>query len=331
MKRIRVAILLISAAFLACSRTDSWLTEEPSPTPQPTATHTPSPTTTPSPSPIPSATPLDIEGEIAIVSDRDGSYQVYLMNADGSDVRQPTYGPGENTKPAWSPDGAYVAFTSARDGDREIYIMWNDGSDQVNFSDHPGDDHSPAWSPDGSAIAFVANIEGFDQLTVLSLDGSLRAGLRGGVAYPQASVCCVSSYSNTGVTSIGIEDGVGSITSDELTSQSLFIQRDVDRGGFSECCVAYSPTDDSFLQISSKSGVEQIYWEGGPEGGSVQLTYHAQGSHGPSRSLDGEWIAYYAEQDGAFDVFLMRPTAPEPPNLTSHPANDLEPAWRPSP
>lgn len=144
-------------------------------------------------------------------------------------------------------------------------------------------------------------------------------------------MCCVTWYSDTGVTFTGIEDDVGTITSYELTAQSLFIHQHTDRPGVSECCRAYSPIDDSFLKISSKSGVEQIYWEGRPEGGSVQLTYHSRGSFSPSWSPNAEWIAYHAEEDGSFDTFVVQVLAPEPLNLTNHPANDLDPAWRPFP
>ncbi len=103
-------LVLTAAILLACAQTDTRLPEEPTPTLPPTATHTPTPTATPSSTPVPSPTSLDIEGEIAFVSDRDGGYQIYLMNADGTDVRQLTHGPGENAKPAWSPDGSQIAF-----------------------------------------------------------------------------------------------------------------------------------------------------------------------------------------------------------------------------
>lgn len=106
MRPNQVAVLTVTIALLACSQTDALLSQEPTAVPPPTATHTPSPTPEPSATPTPSPTPLEIEGEIAFVSDRDGSYQIYVMNADGSDVRQVTHGPGENTQPDWSPEGA---------------------------------------------------------------------------------------------------------------------------------------------------------------------------------------------------------------------------------
>jgi len=322
-------LVLTAAILLACAQTDTRLLEEPTPTLPPTATHTPTPTATPSSTPVPSPTSLDIEGEIAFVSDRDGGYQIYLMNADGTDVRQLTHGPGENAKPAWSPDGSQIAFTSDRDGNREIYIMQSDGSGQLNFTRYPGDDHSPAWYPDGSAIAFVNNFEGSDEAVVLNLDGTLRKRIHSGIPSPQRTLCCVVWFSEDLLSFTAIDEGVGTVMSVSLSTGANFIHRDIDQVGFSECCRVDSPGDDSFLMVSVKTGVEQIYWEGGPQGGSVQLTDHSQGSYSPSWSPDGGWVVYYADDGNGYDVFVMQADELEPVNLTNHPANDLEPAWRP--
>jgi Tol biopolymer transport system component len=100
--------------------------------------------------------------------------EVWVANADGSDAKKLTDGPGRSAGPAWSPDGGRIAFTSDRDmnGDcffhdctgwnGEIYVMNADGSDPKRLTDDPGDDASPTWSPDGTRIAFSAlrNVEG---------------------------------------------------------------------------------------------------------------------------------------------------------------------------
>jgi len=82
-------------------------------------------------------------GQIAFVS-RSG--QLAVMNADGSDVRTLTAGRGSD--PAWSPDGATLAFAS----DSGIYLMNADGTRVAQLT-HGGTE--PTWSPDGSRIAFT--------------------------------------------------------------------------------------------------------------------------------------------------------------------------------
>lgn len=52
--------------------------------------------------------------QIAFASDRDGDYDIYVMEADGSDVRQLTNDPGDDTDPSWSPDGSRIVFISNR-------------------------------------------------------------------------------------------------------------------------------------------------------------------------------------------------------------------------
>jgi Tol biopolymer transport system component len=70
---------------------------------------------------------------------------VYVMNADGSDVARLTDAPGADYAPAWSPDGLRIAFVSVRDGNDEIYVMNADGTDQTNLTSHEANDGAPSW------------------------------------------------------------------------------------------------------------------------------------------------------------------------------------------
>ena len=79
---------------------------------------------------------------------------LYVMEADGSDVRRLTGTPFEEDHPAWSPDGTRIAF--GREGD--LWVMNADGTDKalvLETSAGSGWASSPEWSPDGSSIAFV--------------------------------------------------------------------------------------------------------------------------------------------------------------------------------
>ena len=72
---------------------------------------------------------------------------IYVMNADGSDIRRLTNNPAGDFEPTWSPDGTKIGFTSDRDWNLEIYVMDADGSNQHNISNNSADDWEPAWSP----------------------------------------------------------------------------------------------------------------------------------------------------------------------------------------
>jgi outer membrane protein assembly factor BamB len=82
---------------------------------------------------------------IAFSTNRDGNYEIYVMNADGTDQVNISENTADDTYPAWSPDGKRIAFSTNRDGNYEIYVMNADGTDQVNISENTADDTCPAW------------------------------------------------------------------------------------------------------------------------------------------------------------------------------------------
>lgn len=63
--------------------------------------------------------------KIAFHSNRSGSNEIYLMNTDGSKVKQLTRNSVDDLCPVISPDGSRIAFLSNRDGEMKIYIMKN--------------------------------------------------------------------------------------------------------------------------------------------------------------------------------------------------------------
>jgi TolB protein len=60
--------------------------------------------------------------QIAFTSNRDGNYEIYLMNADGSGQRNFTRHKSQDNFAAWSPDGKRIAFISNRAGGHDVYV-----------------------------------------------------------------------------------------------------------------------------------------------------------------------------------------------------------------
>ena len=95
---------------------------------------------------------------------------IYVIDADGSNMRRITQGQVWDSYPSWSPDGQRIAYRSNRDGNTEIYVMNADGSGSARLIDNAdGVPSSPAWAPDGAAIAYVT---GNGALKLIGLDGS---------------------------------------------------------------------------------------------------------------------------------------------------------------
>jgi hypothetical protein len=109
---------------------------------------------------------------ITFASNRDGDYEIYVMNRDGTGLVQLTKNGTNDVNPTWSPDGAQIAFESYRDEQAEVYVMNADGTNQRPVTSDPDYDGFPAWSPDGSRIAFVSRRTGGYRIYAMNPDGS---------------------------------------------------------------------------------------------------------------------------------------------------------------
>jgi Tol biopolymer transport system component len=130
---------------------------------------------------------------VAFVSDRDGDWEIYGMNADGSDQHRLTRSPGIDRAPAWSPDGSRIAFESDRRGDFDIHVMDADGADERVLVDRTGNDLAPCWSPGGDKIA--CTVQGGSRRELLAVDTQTGVPERGAVVarpYKHISDICWS-------------------------------------------------------------------------------------------------------------------------------------------
>jgi TolB protein len=84
--------------------------------------------------------------QIAFSYGNDDETQLYVVNADGTNLRQVTNEPGTyNEAPDWSPDGSLIIFWSNRTGNKDVFITTLDGSLVVNLTNSPSNDEDGIW------------------------------------------------------------------------------------------------------------------------------------------------------------------------------------------
>lgn len=107
--------------------------------------------------------------QIAFTSNRDGAYNLYICNIDGSGVRQLTHekAPSVAYMPSWV--GERIVFGLHRDKP-EMASMRSDGTDLKLL----GAGHDPCFSPDGTKIAYTGEVTGGVSVFVMNADGSAK-------------------------------------------------------------------------------------------------------------------------------------------------------------
>jgi TolB protein len=109
---------------------------------------------------------------IVFESDRSGTQQLYVMNADGSDAQRISFGGGRYATPEWSPRGDQIAFTKIA-GNFRIGVMSPSGSGERLLT-NGWQDEAPSWSPNGRVLQFFRTSpgrEGKSQIWQVDLTG----------------------------------------------------------------------------------------------------------------------------------------------------------------
>lgn len=260
--------------------------------------------------------------KIAFASDRDGNFEIYVMDADGGGQTRLTENPGEDYQPAWSPEGTRLAFVSTRDGNAEIYVMNADGSGQTRLTNNTASDLSPKWAPNGSQIAFITNRVGNDEIYLMNADGSNQTDLTNNPA-DDASL----SFSPNGLMiafASTREDGLFHIYT--MSADGNAVTRLTSVAG-NDANPSWSPQQIAFQ--SDRDDSDEVYVMGINGSNQTRLTNNADFDIDPNQSSDGARIAFSTARDGNLEIYLMNPDGTGLTRLTTNSAADINPAVQP--
>jgi serine/threonine protein kinase len=322
--------------------------------PKPTATLSPSATPTARPTqrptatlvavinPLPSPTPLPTTiggggGQIAFASKRSGTTQVWMMNVDGSDLRQLTNIAEGACQPEWSPDGMFLVFTSPCDKNEEFYrssgifIINADGSGLIPLPSVGGGDFDPVWSPDGKKIVFTSlRNSGRPRVYVINLEDNTVTRLSEQYSYDRQPYWSPDGSQLAFVTTQKGPVQIWTMNADG-SNQQLF-SRSADAINSHP---VWSPDGEVilFTQVNRNRRVPVIVAASYKD--DEYSEYHYELGPVPIReakySPDGLWLVFESWPEGSnHDIYIMSASGAGRTRLTDALGDDFDPVWRPA-
>jgi Tol biopolymer transport system component len=257
--------------------------------------------------------------QLAFTSWRDGHAQVYVMNTDGSYQTNLSNNATIEGAPAWSPDGAKIAFlTRDVNGDLQLAVMNADGSDRTQLTTQLDIKSVPIWSPDGTKIAFTSMTDTGREIYSMHADGT---GLSRLTHSPQNGWALDPAWSPDGTKIAYLYyggSGTGSIyaMNPDGSGQAPITSGGAYRGP------AWSPDGKKVAFVDyPESEIAVVNADGS---GRRQLTHIATSKHSPVWSPDGQRLAFNAQGQ----IWLMNADGSGQHAVTGK-SSSVELAWSP--
>jgi hypothetical protein len=271
------------------------------------------------------AVPAATGGMIAFVAGQDpASYDLFVMQSDGSGRTRLTFNAESNRGPAWSPDGTHIAYrAAAANGNRVIFVINADGSDPVALTEAASDNYFPAWSPDGSEMVFVSERDGNPELYVMNADGSAAQRITENTARDFQPTW---SADGTEILYYSDQDGRQDIYVINADGSN---QRRLTSDPANDYQAVWSPDGTQIVFVSERNGNAELYLMSADGTEHTRITTNTAADTSPTWSPDGETIVFVSRRDGNSEVYSIRPNGAGEKRLTENEDSDLDPAWQP--
>jgi TolB protein len=267
--------------------------------------------------------------EIAFVSDRSGSKEIYLMDADGSRQRAVTANRSINNFPSWSPDGKSIAFTSYRHRNQPNIFVSTRGQGKpqrlLTGLRREQSQYRAVFGPDGNTLAVVMSDGNPSEL--YSVKMSTRKYKR---LTKNRSIDVSPVWSPNGKRLAYVSDRTGSpqiyiMNADGSDSRRITFNGNYNTGP------TWSP-DGKWIAYETRVGGQFDVWLIDPEGRTnVPLVTHPRSDEAPAWAPNSRMLAFSSTRRGLADIYVIDVGGSKARRITSGAGNNTAPAWGPYP
>jgi TolB protein len=261
--------------------------------------------------------------QIAFVSDRKDSREVYLMEADGSGKQPVTSNGSINLFPSWSPDGDALLYTSYRGGMPDIFLLSRGSKRSGRLVDGPKPKYRAVFSPKGDRIAIVM-ADGANTDIFLSN----RKGRKLQRITKSPSIDVSPTWAPDGERLAFVSDRSGSPQVHLYDLKERAIRRLTFRGSYN-ASPSWSPTGE-WIVFAAQTGTNFDLYLISPETGyTTPLVVHPRSDEDPAWSPDGRKVAFVSSRRGVKEIYTVDLDGTNVRRLTPGFGSCTAPAWSP--
>ena len=265
-----------------------------------------------------------VDGKIAFISDREGYKDVWIMNADGSDLVNLTQGQ-YCASPAWSPDGTKIAYIDigADYSGSDVWVVDADGGNLQQLTGKPVTEYIALgalfWSEDGSSIRYYAL--GRTDIFAVALDGSGSSRME----WTEGALEILRFRNHRHLSPDGTKRATVALPQDDVEGQAFFFIYNVSEDKQITAARAITLSDQSNVDLSALDRAAWFYpsfpltWA--PNGTRVAFT-----SYTVRKSTDASYDFSYSETTG--EIWAVDIDGSNLVNLTDG-LGGYSPAWQP--
>jgi TolB protein len=264
--------------------------------------------------------------KIAMSCDRTGKKEIYVMDFDGTDVKQITSFRSIAISPAWSPDGTRIAFSlfnKRRNNVKNIDLYEYDFANNTitMLSNRKGMNSGAAYSPDGAKIALTMSFLGNPDIYLLD-----RRSLQVTPLAKSFGFDVDPSWSPDGRSLAFVSSRTGMPMVFSMASDGSKVQRLTYAGRYN-ATPSWSPQNNKLGFAGWIDGHFDIFIMN-PDGTNIERLTKGQGNNeDPNFSPDGNFVVFSSNRTGQANIYAMNVDGTFVKRLTYGMGNCTAPKW----